>query len=58
MKLLLAIILLAALVGSVESATKCPPTKPDSLGPFYKPDAPMRNVIGIGYVLQGTVLSA
>ena len=58
MKLLLAIILLAALVGDVESTVKCPPTKPDALGPFYKPDAPVRNVIGSGYVLTGTVRSS
>lgn len=54
MKLLLAIILLAALVGNVESAVKCPPSKPDALGPFYKPDAPARNVLGSGYVLTVT----
>jgi catechol 1,2-dioxygenase len=58
MKLLLAIILLTALVGNVESAIKCPPTKPDSLGPFYTPDAPVRNVLGNGYVLTGTVRSS
>jgi protocatechuate 3,4-dioxygenase beta subunit len=58
MKLLFAIILLAALVGNVESAVKCPPTKPDALGPFYKPDAPARNVLGSGYVLTGTVRSS
>jgi protocatechuate 3,4-dioxygenase beta subunit len=58
MKLLFAIILLAVLVGNVESAVKCPPTKSDALGPFYKPDAPVRNVIGSGYVLTGTVRSS
>jgi protocatechuate 3,4-dioxygenase beta subunit len=58
MNLLLAIILLAALVGDVESAVKCQPTKPDALGPFYKPDAPARNVLGSGYVLTGTVRSS
>lgn len=58
MKLLLAIILMAALVGEVESAEKYQPTKPDALGPFYKPDAPVRNVLGSGYILTGTVRSS
>lgn len=58
MKLFLVIILLTALVGDVESAMKCPPTKPDALGPFYKPDAPVRNVLGSGYVLKGIVRSS
>lgn len=58
MNLLFAFILLAVLVGDVEGAVKCPPTKPDALGPFYKPDAPVRNVIGSGYVLTGTVRSS
>lgn len=37
---------------------QCAPTAPDSLGPFYKPDAPMRSSVGEGYVLTGTVKSA
>ena len=36
----------------------CPPTAPDSLGPFYEPDAPLRSSVGQGYVLTGTVQSA
>ena len=36
----------------------CPPTEPDSEGPFYKPDAPLRSVVGKGYVMTGTVKSA
>jgi protocatechuate 3,4-dioxygenase beta subunit len=36
----------------------CPPTSPDALGPFYRPDAPLRNSIGKGYVLLGQVKSA
>lgn len=34
------------------------PTPPDMLGPFYKPDAPMRSSVGKGYVLTGTVRSS
>lgn len=36
----------------------CTPTAPDSLGPFYKPDAPRRSAVGHGYRLTGTVKSA
>jgi protocatechuate 3,4-dioxygenase beta subunit len=28
------------------------------LGPFYKPDAPLRDAVGQGYVLEGAVRSA
>jgi protocatechuate 3,4-dioxygenase beta subunit len=38
--------------------TQCPPTPADSLGPFYKPDAPVRSSVGKGYVLSGTVRSS
>jgi protocatechuate 3,4-dioxygenase beta subunit len=37
---------------------KCQPTPPDSLGPFYKPDAPIRSKVGEGYLLRGVVRSA
>lgn len=37
---------------------QCAPTGEDELGPFYKPDTPVRNRIGIGYMLFGTVKSA
>jgi len=37
---------------------KCSPTPEDSLGPFYKPNAPQRLSVGEGYVLSGTVNSA
>ena len=39
-------------------AGRCTPTPPDSLGPFYKPHAPLRNRVGRGYVLSGTVRAA
>ena len=38
-------------------AAACPPTEADMLGPFYKPDAPMRTSVGIGYILKGMVRS-
>ncbi|MGD8242592.1 MAG: hypothetical protein PVF59_07205 [Desulfobacterales bacterium] len=37
---------------------QCPPTPPDSLGPFYKPNAPLRSSLGKGYLMTGTVKSA
>ena len=37
---------------------ECRPTRPDSLGPFYKPGAPEREKVGTGYVLTGTVRDA
>jgi protocatechuate 3,4-dioxygenase beta subunit len=36
----------------------CRPTPPDALGPFYKPNAPLRNSVGKGYELNGKVLSS
>ena len=40
------------------SSASCAPTKPDALGPFYTPDAPLRAKVGEGYLLQGMVRSA
>lgn len=36
----------------------CTPTVPDAEGPFYKPNAPLRNSVGKGYELSGTVISS
>lgn len=36
----------------------CMPTKEDMLGPFYKPDAPVRSSVGKGYILNGVVKSS
>lgn len=41
-----------------EAVTTCEPTVPDMLGPFYERDAPVRNSVGEGYVLSGTVRSS
>lgn len=38
--------------------TPCRPTPPDSMGPFYEPDAPQRDSVGSGYRLEGVVRSA
>jgi len=37
---------------------QCQPTSQETLGPFYKPNAPERASVGMGYVLQGVVKSA
>jgi protocatechuate 3,4-dioxygenase beta subunit len=58
--LLLLFLLLFPIVSA--SATpavwKCPPTPQDEIGPFYRPNAPVRSKIGSGYVLEGVVRSA
>lgn len=42
----------------VEEATPCAPTHPDALGPFYTPNAPVRDRVGSGHMLTGVVRSA
>lgn len=39
-------------------ARRCKPTPHDEIGPYYKPDAPLRTKIGEGYVLSGVVRDA
>jgi protocatechuate 3,4-dioxygenase beta subunit len=58
-----AVVLVAAAVlpaghAVAPAAASCVPTRADALGPFYKPNAPMRTRVGSGHVLKGTVLSA
>lgn len=45
------------LLNGISYGSDCTPTEPDALGPFYKPDAPVRSHVGTGYVLTGTVRS-
>jgi protocatechuate 3,4-dioxygenase beta subunit len=47
---------LTGLVAESQGAA-CKATEPDMLGPFYKPNAPIRSSVGTGYALQGTVRS-
>ncbi len=51
-------LLVCLTAGSADSRDQCRPTAPDALGPFYKPDAPVRASVGKGYVLSGKVLAA
>jgi len=54
--------ILLALIGLPEAALSdkflCEPTRPDGQGPFYRSGAPLRNQVGEGYRLYGTVKSA
>jgi len=36
----------------------CRPTRYEEIGPFYRPNAPVRDQVGRGYHLTGTVLSS
>lgn len=40
------------------AARKCTPTPPDEIGPFYRPNTPLRAKIGSGYLLEGVVRDA
>ena len=53
-----AVFFLIAGVAGAGPAGKCTPTEPDALGPFYKPGAPVRQSVGSGYLLSGTVKSS
>lgn len=55
----LVLVLLAGLVNpTLAQSPACSPTRPDMLGPFYKPDAPERSRTGAGLVVTGAVRSA
>ena len=43
---------------SADELAGCKPTRPDMLGPYYEPNAPVRTSVGSGYVLSGIVLTA
>jgi len=53
-----ALVLGGGILPAAAETAECPPTPPDSLGPYYKPDAPVRSEVGQGYELSGTVRSA
>jgi len=54
----LAVVLLLITAHTATAAWKCPPTPHDEIGPFYRPNAPLRSKIGSGYILEGVVRSA
>lgn len=53
-----AAIFLVSGISYADPAKKCKPTEPDALGPFYKPNAPIRSSVGKGYILSGVVKSS
>jgi protocatechuate 3,4-dioxygenase beta subunit len=55
---ILALSILICHQGATDTMAACNPTPQDALGPFYKPNAPMRSSVGQGYVLTGTVRSS
>lgn len=42
---------------NTSTSQDCTPTAFDEIGPFYRPNAPIRNKVGSGYLLKGRVLS-
>ncbi|MBJ6750079.1 intradiol ring-cleavage dioxygenase [Geomonas sp. Red421] len=54
----LSLLLLLNATSSSSLAASCPPTPWDEIGPFYRPNAPVRDTIGKGYLLSGTVRSS
>jgi protocatechuate 3,4-dioxygenase beta subunit len=54
------LIMLFSLATEASEGTKlkCKPTRQDALGPFYKPNAPLRAIVGKGYLLSGLVKSS
>lgn len=57
----LALVLLGCIAGAgtaFAASPPCTPTRADSLGPFYEPNAPERDNTGQGLVISGTVRSA
>lgn len=53
----LQLFLLTSAIATAE-ARRCSPTPHDEIGPFYRPNAPLRSSIGHGYLLSGVVLDA
>jgi protocatechuate 3,4-dioxygenase beta subunit len=58
MPLLAVLLTLAVAAPASSSAARCTPTRADSLGPFYVPNAPVRAKVGTGHVLTGAVRSS
>ena len=54
------LIMLFSLAGDVSEGKnqRCMPTRQDALGPFYKPNAPLKTSVGKGYLLSGLVKSS
>jgi len=55
---LLALLVTLVVAPASPVAATCAPTRADSLGPFYVPNAPVRTSVGSGHVLTGLVRSS
>ena len=55
---LLALVVVLGLAGAGRGQARCAPTAPDMEGPFYKPNAPVREATGKGLLVSGGVKSA
>jgi hypothetical protein len=51
-------LILLLLSAPIALGIDCEPTTYDALGPYYKLGAPVRSIVGTGYVLSGLVLSS
>jgi protocatechuate 3,4-dioxygenase beta subunit len=58
MRLLRVLAVLALFAAPAQAQRPCTPTPPDSLGPFYTPNAPERASTGRGLTVNGVVRSA
>jgi len=58
MRLLPVLALLVLFAAPAQAQRPCTPTTPDSLGPFYTPNAPERASTGRGLAVNGVVRSA
>ncbi len=54
---LILILTVACQSQTADIANNCQPTAYDEIGPFYRPNAPVRATVGKGYLLKGTVRS-
>jgi protocatechuate 3,4-dioxygenase beta subunit len=51
------VVVLGMGLGSVTAQSRCAPSRPDALGPFYTANAPERSTTGRGLVVTGRVLT-
>lgn len=56
--LVLSLVVLACSGQPAGASSDCRPTPHDEIGPFYRPNAPVREEVGEGYLLTGAVRSA
>jgi protocatechuate 3,4-dioxygenase beta subunit len=54
----LSIVVLSCSGQPAGARSDCRPTPHDEIGPFYRPNAPVREAVGVGYLLTGSVRSA